>query len=181
MSSTFRSIALGALFLVPFSSGLKAQSGEDLIRKLGAGPPVADPTFPAPPNLEYKVAWHVTAAPEKAADVVPGFTAPANFLVMTDASGVARSNVKLAIIVHGTATRSLLNNEAYKAMTGSDNGSIALLQALHDAGVEVVVCGVALINRKVPRDQLLPFVKVATSATMAHAVYAARGYEVIGQ
>lgn len=181
MSSTFRLIALGALLLAPLPSALQAQSGEDLIRKLGAGPPVADPTFPAPPNLEYKVAWHVTAAPEKPADVVPGFRAPANFLVMTDANGVPRAKVKLAMIVHGTATQSLLNNEAYKAIIGSDNGSIPLLQALHDAGVEVVVCGVALINRKVPRDKLLPFVKVATSATMAHAIYAARGYVVIGQ
>lgn len=179
MSRTKRFLALGALVLIPAAAS--AQTGEELIKKLGAGPPVANPTFPAPPSLEYKVAWHVTAAPEKADDIVPGLTRPANFLVMAEANGVPRSNVKLAIIVHGTATRSLLTNDAYKAMTGSENTSIPLLQALHDAGVEVVVCGVALINRKVPREKLLPFVKVATSATMAHAIYAAQGYVVIGQ
>ena len=38
------------------------------------------------------------------------------------------------------------------------------------------VLSTALINRKVPRDKLLPFVKVSTSATMARAVLHAQGY-----
>lgn len=178
----FRSLsclALGAALLSPVSAA--AQAGDALIRELGAGPPVASPTFPAPKDLTYRVAWHVTQAPEKAGDIVPGFKTPANFLVMADENGVPRTNVHLAIIVHGHATKSLLQNDAYKAMTGSDNSSIPLLEALNKAGVKIVVCGVALINRKVPRDQLLPFVTVATSATLAHAVLAAQGYTVIGQ
>ncbi len=178
----FRSLSclvLGAALLSPVSAA--AQAGDALIRELGAGPPVASPTFPAPKDLTYRVAWHVTQAPEKAGDIVPGFKTPANFLVMADDNGVPRTNVHLAIIVHGHATKSLLQNEAYKEMTGSDNASIPLLEALNKAGVKIVVCGVALINRKVPRDQLLPFVTVATSATLAHAVLAAQGYTVIGQ
>jgi intracellular sulfur oxidation DsrE/DsrF family protein len=172
-------LALCIVLIVP--TAVLAQNGEPLIRELGAGPPVAAPTYPAPANRAYRVAWHVTEPPEKPGDVVPGFKAPANFLVMADDNGVPRDSVHLAIIVHGNATRSLLSNDAYKAMTGSDNGSIPLLQALHDAGVQVVVCGVALINRKVPRERLLPFVKVATSATLAHAILASEGYVVIGQ
>jgi intracellular sulfur oxidation DsrE/DsrF family protein len=96
-----------------------------------------------------------------------------------DASGIPRKNVHLAIIVHGTATRTLLQNEAYKAMTGADNPNIAILQALHDAGVRVIVCGQALVNRKVPRDQLLPFVEVAISATLARATLHALGYATL--
>ena len=83
------------------------------------------------------------------------------------------------IIVHGTATPSLLNNAAYRARTGQDNGSIALLSALHDAGVQIIVCGHALSNRNVARDQLLPFVKVATTAATAHAILHAQGYDVL--
>jgi intracellular sulfur oxidation DsrE/DsrF family protein len=179
MLRSFRPLALCATLIFPAAAA--AQSGEALIRKLGAGPPVAAPTYPAPANRSYRVAWHVTEAPEKAGEVVPGFRSPANFLVMADDNGVPRDSVRLAIIVHGQATRSLLSNAAYRTMTGSDNGSIPLLEALHDAGVQIVVCGVALINRKVPRDQLLPFVKVATSATLAHAILASEGYVVIGQ
>ncbi|MHB1313257.1 MAG: DsrE family protein [Gemmatimonadaceae bacterium] len=169
-------IALVALVLGAPASPLAAQAGEALIRKAGAAPAVASPTFPAPKNLDYKVAWDITVGPKSPGEAVEGYNVPANFFVMTDAEGVSRKNVHLAIIVHGTATQSLLTNEAYKAATGQDNPNVALLTALHDAGVQVIVCGVALINRKVPRDKLLPFVKVSSSATMARAILHAQGY-----
>jgi intracellular sulfur oxidation DsrE/DsrF family protein len=143
----------------------QAQRGEALIRKVGASNVIAAPTFPANPALEYKVAWDVTEGPATPDSATAGFARPANFLVMTDDSKVPRSRVKLAIIVHGTATRSLLQNAAYRAATGVDNPNLALLQALHDAGVRIIVCGQALVNRKVPR-----------SATLARATLHAEGY-----
>ncbi|MHB8838333.1 MAG: DsrE family protein [Gemmatimonadaceae bacterium] len=153
-----------------------AQSGEALLREEGKFTPIFRPEHVAPKDLVYRIAWDVTVGPEKPGDVTSGFRAPANFLMMTDASGIPRKNVHLAMIVHGTATRSLLRNDAYKTATGVDNPNIALLEALHDAGVEVIVCGQALIGRKVPRDQLLPFVKTSISATLARAVLNAQGY-----
>lgn len=158
---------------------LSAQTGEALIREVGGTSAVTNPTFPAPPDLIYKMAWHVTEGPSDPKARVQGFGTPATFLRLMDVNGVGRSNVKLAIIVHGTATPSLLNNSAYKTRTGADNASIPLLTALHEAGVQIIVCGQALINRDVPRDQLLPFVKVATTATSAHGILAAQGYAVI--
>lgn len=167
-------VALLTLIATP----LAGQGGEALIREVGGTPAITDPTFAAPKDLIYKMAWHVTEGPANANERVGGFGSPANFLRLMDANGVARTNVKLAIIVHGTATPSLLNNAAYKTRTGADNASIALLTALHEAGVQIIVCGQALINRNVPRDQLLPFVKVATTATSAHAILHAQGYDV---
>jgi intracellular sulfur oxidation DsrE/DsrF family protein len=172
-----RTFAFLAVLLVPFAAG--AQSGEALIRELGSGRPIADPSFPAPRDLTYRIAWHVTDKPETPAARVDGFRRPANMLVMMDANGVPRRNVHLAIVVHGEATRSLLRNDAYRAATGVDNASIPLLEALNAAGVQVIVCGAALFNRNVPRDQLLPFVKVATTATMAHVILGAQGYTVL--
>jgi intracellular sulfur oxidation DsrE/DsrF family protein len=153
-----------------------AQTGEALLRVEGKFSPVPKPEHVAPKDLVYKVVWDVTVGPEKPNEVTAGFRVPANFLMMTDTSGIPRRNVHLAMIVHGTATRSLLQNDAYKAATGVDNPNIALLDALHGAGVEVIVCGQALISRKVPRDKLLPFVKTSISATLARAVLTAQGY-----
>lgn len=158
---------------------LSAQTGEALIREIGGSPSITDPDFAAPRDLVYKMAWHVTEAPEQPTGIAGGFRTPAIFFRLLDANGVPRSNVKLAIIVHGTATPSLLANAAYRARTGVDNGSIALLTALHEAGVQIIVCGQALINRNVARGELLPFVKVASTAGTAHAILAAQGYEVI--
>jgi len=170
-------LCVAVLLLAP--TRISAQAGEALIREIGGTPAVTDPDFVAPRNLTYKMAWHVTVAPEKPDGIPDGFRTPANFFRLMDSNGVPRGKMKLAIIVHGTATPSLLNNAAYKTRTGADNGSIALLTALHEAGVQIIVCGQALINRNVPRGELLPFVKVATTAGTAHAILAAQGYEVI--
>jgi intracellular sulfur oxidation DsrE/DsrF family protein len=178
MRSTLRLIALLSL-AAGLAAPLSAQTGEALLKKVGAFTPIPKPEFPPPANLDYKVAWDITAGAEKPGDMTGGYGIPANFLMMMDASGIPRKNVHLAIIVHGTATRTLLQNEAYKAMTGADNPNIAILQALHDAGVRVIVCGQALVNRKVPRDQLLPFVEVAISATLARATLHALGYATL--
>jgi intracellular sulfur oxidation DsrE/DsrF family protein len=57
-----------------------------------------------------------------------------------------------------------------------DNPNFALLKALTDAGVQVIVCGQSLVRQKIAREQLPPFVKVSTSATIARAVLHAQGY-----
>ncbi len=165
-----------AVFTVCAVSPAGAQQGEALLRIEGKFSPIPKPEHVAPKDLVYRVAWDVTVGPEKPGEITTGFRTPANFLMMTDTSGIPRKNVHLAIIVHGTAARSLLQNDAYKAATGVDNPNIALLEALNGAGVEVIACGQALLNRKVPRDKLLPFVKTSISATLARAVLHAQGY-----
>lgn len=169
-------IVAAALVALAGPTSLQAQSPEAVIRKHGGGPLIEKPSFRAPADLVYKVVWDVNVGPEKPDGLVDGFRRPAGFLLQADDNGVPRKNVHLAIIVYGTAARSLLNNAAYKAETGADNASIELLEALHKSGVRVIVCGEALIGRKIARDQLLPFVEVATTATMARAVLAAQGY-----
>ena len=175
------STAFAAALLVGVPSLARAQSGEALIKELGASTAVPNPTFPADKSLTYRIAWNVTDAPEKPAEIAPGFRRPANFLTMTDAEGVPRAQVHLAIIVYGPAAKSLQRNEHYKAAAGADNASIPLLEALNQAGVQVIVCGQALAHLKIGREQLLPFVKVATSATMARATLAAQGYSTFAQ
>lgn len=157
---------------------LSAQAGDDPIREYGSATSVANPGFTAPRDLVYRVAWDVNAGPEAADGIVPGLRRPASFLLQADDNGIPRENVHLAIIVYGSATRSLLANDAYRTATGSNNANIRLLHALNEAGVQVIVCGEALANRNIPHDDLLPFVKVATSATMARAVLHAQGYAV---
>lgn len=157
---------------------LSAQTA-DVIRQQAASPLATNPTFPASKDLAYRIAWGVNVGPSQPDSVVPGVRTVANFLYVGDANGVPRANVHLAVVVWGTATHSLLKNEAYRAARQADNASIALLRALDDAGVQIIVCGEALINRKLSRDDLLPFVKIAPTATMALATLHAQGYAIL--
>ena len=172
-----RILAVAGSTILLLSSGASAQpSSAEVIRQQGSGPIATGITFPMPRDLHYRMAWGVNAGPTKPDSVVPGFREAASFLYVSDANSVPRSNVHLAIVVWGSATHSLLKNEAYRAAKGTDNASIPLLEALNDAGVQVIVCGVALINRKLSASDLLPFVKVAPTATHALATLHAQGY-----
>lgn len=162
--------------LLVAAAPLGAQSGDALLKKFGNIAPVPNPSFAADKTVDYKVAWDVTAAPSKPDSMPAGLARPAGFLAQTDANGIDRTRVHLAIIIFGGATNAVLTNDAYKAATGVDNPNIALLQAMTDAGVQVIVCGQALAGRKILREQVLPFVKVATSATFARATLHAQGY-----
>lgn len=178
MIRRFVFVAIATVLAAPAT--LRGQSGADIIRQQGAGPVARHVTFPAPKDLAYRIAWAVNDGPAKADSVAPGFRSPASFLVTSDANGVPRANVRQAVVVWGSATHSLLKNDAYRKAKGADNASIALLEALNEAGVEIIVCGVALINRKLDRADLLPFVKIAPTATMALATLGAQGYTVFG-
>ena len=170
---------LAAVLALPSAAHAQQQAGAaGAIQKEGASPLAPNSTFPASKELQYRIAWGVNVGPATPDSVAPGFRAPANFLYVGDANGVPRANVHLAIVVWGTATHSLLKNEAYRAAKGTDNASLPLLQALDDAGVQIIVCGEALINRKIARSDLLPFVKIAPTATMGLATLHAQGYAV---
>jgi intracellular sulfur oxidation DsrE/DsrF family protein len=174
MRFTPRVLALVTALFAP--GALAAQDRDAVIQREGASPLATGITFPASKDLPYRIAWGINVGSEKPDAIVEGFRRPANFLFLGDKNGVPRKNMHLAIVIWGTATHSLLKNEAYKAAKGADNASIPLLEALSEAGVQVIVCGEALINRKLNSADLLPFVKVAPTATMALATLHAQGY-----
>lgn len=132
-------------------------------------------TFTPDPALTYKYFWNHTDS-AKTGEVNPGFQAVATMYNALRADGVPASQIKLAIVLHGRATVDLMANAPYKARMGRDNPNIAILEQLSKAGVDIIVCGQALFNRNVPRDDLLPLVQVARSAGYAHMILAAKGY-----
>jgi intracellular sulfur oxidation DsrE/DsrF family protein len=172
----FRSMIAAVIAVGALSVPAAGQGSEAVLKKYGTSTPVPDPSFRGDKTVEYKVLWDVNTAPAKPDEMPAGVARPANFLTMADANGLDRKNVHLALIFSGGAIGSVMNNEAYKAANGVDNPNIALLQAMSDAGVQLIACGQALAGRKISRDQVLPFVKVATSATFARATLHAQGY-----
>jgi intracellular sulfur oxidation DsrE/DsrF family protein len=167
-----QALALAVLAAVPVS----AQTGEALLRSMASYTPVKNQTFPVPTNDVYKVVWNIHGGTETPKDIDPEFKEVATFLVMARDAGVPNANIKLAMVVHGNSARNLLQNDAYKAMTGVDNPNIPLLEALNAAGVQVIICGQSIPNRKLPGDKLLPFVKVSLSASFAFVTLHNQGY-----
>lgn len=181
MPTSPRRLILIAVSLSSLSAvgALEAQAPSTLLERFGASPLATDVTFPVSKTAQYRIAWGVTDAHAKPDSVVPALTNAANFLFLADHNGIPRDNRHLAVVIWGTATHSLLRNDAYRAVKGADNASAPILQALHDAGVQIIVCGEALINRKIDRRDLLPFVKIAPTASLALATLHTQGYLVL--
>src|SRR5688500_5883704 len=110
-------IVLSAMLAAPLGA-----QGNDVIRKEGASPIATSVTFPAPKDVVFRIAYAVNTGPEKPDEGVAGFKSAANFLYVGDANAVPRANMKLAVVVWGTATHSLLTNDAYKAAKGAEIG-----------------------------------------------------------
>jgi intracellular sulfur oxidation DsrE/DsrF family protein len=151
------------------------QSGPIILRG-GKHYTVTNPTFTAPTDQTYKIAWDMKVASAKPDSMNAALDVPARFLNQSAALGIPRANVQAAIVVHGTAGEELLSNAEYRARKGVDNPNIALLEELSKAGVQIILCGQTMGSRKMARDQILPFVKISPSAVWAHAVLQKQGF-----
>lgn len=174
-----RNLRLGSFFLIVFcliknAAAADFQTGP-VFDNWGRHAPVAGVTFDD--TTHFSVAFDVAKAAEKG-ELNRRFDSLARFINMHVASGVKQKNIRLALIVHGGATLELLSNAQYKAKTGVDNANIALLEALMEAQVKVIVCGQSAAAHGVPAESLLLGVDVALSAMTAHAQLQQQGYTV---
>ena len=174
-----RNLRLGSFFLIVFCLVPNAAVADfktgPVFDNWGRHAPVAGVAFDD--TTRFSVAFDVAKAAE-AGELNRRFDSLARFINMHVANGVKQENIRLALIVHGGATLELLSNAQYKAKTGADNANIALLKALMEAQVKVVVCGQSAAAHGVSAESMLPGVDVALSAMTAHAQLQQQGYTV---
>ncbi len=173
-----RALVFSTALLVSFSTTVAAQQTGPIIAKGGSHAPVPNPTFGVPTDLTYRMSWNINTASAKPAEMNTAYDIPARFLNQSAVLGVPRANVHVAIVVHGSAGEEMLSNAEYRARKGVDNPNIAVLEEMAKAGVRIILCGQTVASRKMPRDQILPFVLIAPSAALAHAVLGQEGFRV---
>ena len=102
----------------------------------------------------------------------------ARFINMHARAGVDVDNIDVAVVVHGRAVKDVTNAAHYDGAVGGENANAALIAALTEKGVRVIVCGQSATYYEVDNDDLLPNVEMALSAMTAHAVLQQQGYTV---
>lgn len=127
------------------------------------------------PNDTFQVAFDVAEGADPG-EVNRRFNSLARFLNMHVGHGAQLANLKLALVVHGSATLDVLKDKEYEARKGQPNGNKALLEALQQAGVRVIVCGQSAAGHQVSKADLLSGVEMALSAMTAHALLQQAGY-----
>ena len=128
------------------------------------------------PTLTYSIVIEVERESDKPDTINWALNNVARLLNLHSVGGVAAKNMNVVLAIHGGATYTTMNNEAYRSKYKMDNPNLKLYEELQAAGVRIFVCGQSLINRKVDRTRLVPEVKVALSMLTTVTTYQTRGY-----
>lgn len=132
-----------------------------------------------PPGAVFKVTYDVTAqspvgTPNRA------FETSARFINGHVEAGVPEADINVAYVVHGKAIIDLLNAQAYAARSGGKtNATAALVAKLLAHRVNFYVCGQSAVGQGIAKTDLLPGVKMAISASSAHALLGMQGHTLI--
>lgn len=116
------------------------------------------------PRKGAKVVFDITADAKPAA-LNKGLERVARLLNLYGSAGLRASDVKIALVVHGEATKSALADAAYRAKFGVEtNPNLAAIGELRKAGVEVFVCGQALAYKGFKETEVAEGFRVASAA-----------------
>jgi intracellular sulfur oxidation DsrE/DsrF family protein/SAM-dependent methyltransferase len=116
------------------------------------------------PRSGAKVVFDTTADAKPDA-INKGLDRVARLLNLYGSNGMPASDVKIAIVFHGEATKSILSDAAYEERFGQPaNPNLPLIRKLQEAGVEVMVCGQALNYKGFPDAEVADGIPVAASA-----------------
>lgn len=88
-------------------------------------------------------------------------------------------DAKVAVVLHGGATKESLDDAQYKERFGKANPNRELLQQLRKAGVDVVVCGQSVVHNGFAPEALAPEVGLAASAATALTTRQKEGYSYL--
>lgn len=109
-----------------------------------------------------------------------GLEKVAKYLNIYAGGGAVPAEVRIAVVIHGEATLSVLNAKAYAAkFNTAGNPNLNLLEELDKAHVELYVCGQSLISKGSSPEEVSEFVRTAVSALTAVVNLQADGYAYV--
>ena len=137
---------------------------------------VHTPKAAEPPRQGAKLMFDITAD-GKPDEVNKGLESVARYLNLNAAAGFKPNDAKLALVLHGGATKAALDDTAYaKHTTAKKNPNLELIHELKACGVEVYVCGQSLARNKYAFAEIAGDVTLAVSAMTVNANKQLDGY-----
>ncbi|EKE77906.1 DsrE family protein [Gallaecimonas xiamenensis] len=133
---------------------------------------------PIPSDIKLKAVFDVTGAPDPGA-LSRKLESVARYLNMHARAGIKPEAMALAVVLHGSATRHALNDQAHLKRFEVEDGSATLLDALIHAGVKVYVCGQSYSAQGYGDNELRPDVQLALSAMTELTVLQQQGFSLL--
>jgi intracellular sulfur oxidation DsrE/DsrF family protein/SAM-dependent methyltransferase len=131
------------------------------------------------PRAGAKVIFDVTAD-AKPSEINKGLDRVARLLNLYGVAGLKGHDVKITLVLHGEATKSVLSDPAYRArFQVEQNPNVPLIRELQRAGVEVFVCGQALNYKGIPDVEVTDGIPIAAAAMTVVINKQAAGYSYL--
>ncbi len=146
----------------------------------GYGPtyPINDRDVVLQDGFVYKAVFDAVENPDEKR-LNTGLVSVARYLNMHARNGVPVANMQLAVVAHGPALKTLLNDDAYRSRYGIENPNGELLQRLADAGVQFYVCGQSMAFGGFEKTELASVARIALSAMTMLTVLQSDGYALL--
>jgi intracellular sulfur oxidation DsrE/DsrF family protein len=183
-----RSFAMLSLAMGLFAAvSAQAQEPEFVFPLIqGYGGIAVQPEAAEPPQPGAKIVFDITAD-SPPGEVNRALESVARYLNLNAQAGNKATDLKLALVLHGKATRCALSDAAYaKAVAASsaeptspgvdNNPNRPLLATLKKHGVELFVCGQSLARNKYALRDVAPELTVAASAMTVNVNKQLAGY-----
>ncbi len=171
-------IGLFICYSMSYGQESKSKSGP-IIKNFGQVYKIKNFDLNLQKNKEYKVIFDIYTNTTKDGTINPLINTVARYLNMHAQNGIAAKNMKVAFVMHGTAAKDALNNDAYRKQFGIDNPNAKLITALRKADVDIYVCGQSYKSRGFPVKGISKDVKLSLSALTALIEYQENGYKII--
>lgn len=171
--------AVALCLLLAVSAEAQTDSTGPVIDSHGPVYAIPDAVPVGDPAEGLKAVFDIAIGSEEPAMLNRRIETVARYLNMHTAAGYAPEAVRAALVLHGTAARDALDNEAFQKRYGVDNPNLPLLEALGKAGVEVFLCGQSREHRGFAPDEIAEPVSVALSAMTVLLAKQRDGYGLI--
>lgn len=170
-------LASGVVITGLTSFAAEPESTNPQIANYGAVVPV--PAAAEQPRRGIKIVFDIVAE-AKPEEVNKGLESVARYLNLNAQAGHSAGDVRLALVLHGTATKAALGDNAYaKHAKAESNPNLPLIHELKRQGVEVFVCGQSLARNKYAAADVAGDVTIAVSAMTVNANKQQDGYSYI--
>lgn len=174
------SISLGSLLLMGwFVCHAQEKNAGPVIKEFGPVFKIENTDFGIDLNQDFKAVFDVMESPESHEMINPAIETAARFLNMHAQAGVPVNQLKVALVIHNKAAKDVISHAAYLRKFGTENPNVNLIQAIMDAGGQVIMCGQSSIARGFPKEEFIPGVQLSLSAMTALIQLQNKNYQLI--
>lgn len=141
--------------------------------------PLPDAKLQPDPSEDYKVVFDISKGAESTGGINAGLWHVARAVNLFGDDGKPAENLEIAVVIHGTATRAVLDDTTYEARYLKRNPNAELIEKLKAAGAKLYVCGQAIVDSGYYYQNVRDDIDVVLGAIAAEIKLVTEGYVLV--